>query len=165
MVPDAQAGAPCVLCRLQGFGLNPNMRSSGSRIRRVTFGAAWISLLLIAYATLSRAGLVYSLYETLSPLVGHPSMRTYAHFEHIVAFMIMGFLFSLAYPRQTFLVCLFVFAAAASLEVLQTLTPDRHGTLADCLEKAAGGAAGVALGRSMAPMCRLRRKHRTPKVD
>jgi len=31
------------------------------------------------------------------------------------------------------------------LELTQTLTPDRHGTLIDALEKMAGGAIGIML--------------------
>jgi VanZ family protein len=40
-----------------------------------------------------------------------------------------------------------LFRWAALLEILQTLTPDRHGTLIDALEKMAGGAAGILLAR------------------
>jgi VanZ family protein len=78
-----------------------------------------------------------------------PEMRNYAHFEHIISFVFVGVLFSFAYPRRTILVCCIVFGGAAFLEILQTLTPDRHGTLVDALEKMAGGAAGIFLARCM----------------
>jgi VanZ family protein len=78
-----------------------------------------------------------------------PEMRTYAHLEHIIAFAVAGALFSFAYARRTVLVCCIVFGGAAFLEILQTLTPDRHGTLVDALEKMAGGAAGIFLARSI----------------
>ena len=70
-------------------------------------------------------------------------MQTYAHFEHVIAFALLGALFGFAYPRRLILVCCIVFGAAALLEILQTMTPDRHGTLVDALEKMAGGAAGI----------------------
>jgi hypothetical protein len=35
------------------------------------------------------------------------------------------------------------------LEIAQTLTPDRHGTLTDALEKIAGGAAGILFVRAI----------------
>lgn len=76
-------------------------------------------------------------------------MRTYAHFEHIIAFFFLGILFAFAYPRRPILVCCTVFGAASLLELLQTITPDRHGTLIDAFEKVAGGAAGVLLARTV----------------
>ena len=72
-----------------------------------------------------------------------PAMQTYAHFEHVIAFACLGALFGFAYPRRLILVCVIVFGAAALLEILQTMTPDRHGTWIDALEKMAGGAAGI----------------------
>jgi len=77
----------------------------------------------------------------------HPEMRNYAHFEHLISFAVVGVLFRLACPRRTILVrCI---GGAALLQLLQTLTPDRHGTRADALEKMAGGAAGIFLARRM----------------
>jgi VanZ family protein len=87
-----------------------------------------------------------------------PEMRNYAHVEHIISFAVVGVLFSLAYPRRTILVCCIVFGGAALLEILQTLTPDRHGTLPDALEKMAGGAMGIILARRM---LQLAGRHRT----
>jgi VanZ family protein len=83
------------------------------------------------------------------PILMRPEMRNYAHFEHIISFVLVGVLFSFAYPRRTILVCCIVFGGAAFLEILQTLTPDRHGTLVDALEKMLGGAAGIFLARCM----------------
>ena len=110
--------------------------------------AAWIAVIAIAYATLTHVGFVYAIYFKLAPFLMHPAMRTYAHFEHVIAFAILGALFGLAYPRRLILVCCIVFGAAAMLEILQTITPDRHGTLIDALEKMAGGAAGIILART-----------------
>ena len=63
--------------------------------------------------------------------------------------MILGTLFGFAYPHRTLLVCCIVLGAAALLEIAQTLTPDRHGTLVDALEKIAGGAVGILLARKI----------------
>jgi len=111
--------------------------------------AAYISIIVIAYATLTHVGFVYSIYFKLSPMLMRPEMRNYAHVEHIISFAVVGVLFGLAYARRTILVCCIVFGAAALLEILQTLTPDRHGTLPDALEKMAGGATGIFLARYM----------------
>lgn len=78
-----------------------------------------------------------------------PGMQTYAHFAHVAAFGCLGALFGFAYPKRTILVCVIVFGAAALLEIMQTMTPDRHGTWNDVLEKMAGGGIGVLLARSI----------------
>jgi VanZ family protein len=53
------------------------------------------------------------------------------------------------YPRRTLLVCCIVLGAAALLEIAQTLTPDRHGTLIDALETIAGGTVGIVIVRTI----------------
>ncbi|MEH2526187.1 VanZ family protein [Bradyrhizobium sp. AZCC 2176] len=123
---------------------NANMKR---RIARLAMAAAWIAVIAIAYATLTHVGFVYAIYFKLSPFLMRPAMQTYAHFEHVIAFAILGALFGFAYPRRLILVCCIVFGAAALLETLQTVTPDRHGTLIDALEKIAGGAAGIIFAR------------------
>jgi VanZ family protein len=127
--------------------------------------AAWTCLAIIAYATLSHPSLVMSVYRTLSPVFGHPSMRAYARIEHMAAFAVLGVLFSIAYPRRRLLVWLLVLGAAALLEALQVLTPDRHGTLHDYLEKTAGGVVGIILGRFVEPMFRRRTKPVATKAE
>jgi len=117
------------------------------RITRLAMAAAWIAVIAIAYATLTHVGFVYAIYFKLSPFLMRPAMQTYAHFEHVIAFAILGALFGFAYPRHLLLVCGIVFGAAALLEILQTMTPDRHGTLIDALEKMAGGATGIIFSR------------------
>jgi hypothetical protein len=117
-------------------------------ILRLISVAAWLTIIFIAYATLARVGFVYAIYFKLLPILMWP-MKTYAHVEHIVAFAVVGALFSFAYPKRTILVCCIVFGGAALLEFMQTLTPDRHGTLVDALEKMAGGAAGILAARAI----------------
>jgi VanZ family protein len=119
------------------------------RITRLAMAAAWIAVIAIAYATLTHVGFVYAIYFKLSPFLMRPAMQTFAHFEHVIAFAILGALFGFAYPRRLILVCCIVFGAAALLEILQTMTPDRHATLIDALEKMVGGAAGIIFARTV----------------
>jgi VanZ family protein len=97
--------------------------------------AGWTSLALIAYAT-------------LSPIQARPKISSSADLEHIVAFAVTGLLFCLAYPRRIVSVCLVALGTAVLLEYLQTLTPDRHGTLVDASEKIVGGALGIFAARA-----------------
>jgi VanZ family protein len=122
-------------------------------VNRLITTAAWVAIIAIAYATLTKVGFVYAIYFKLAPFLMRPEMRTYAHLEHVVAFAILGTLFSFAYPRRTILVCCIVLGAAAFLEIAQTLTPDRHGTLIDALEKVAGGAAGILFAWTIQHFC------------
>lgn len=90
---------------------------------------AWLTLLFIAFVTLSPIG--------LRPHVAGVSV------ERFGAFALAGVLFGLAYPARLGLVLLLLVGAAAGLEILQHLTPDRHGHVPDALVKMAGGVAGV----------------------
>ena len=98
--------------------------------------AAWGLLAFIAYAT-------------ISPIQDRPTLPTSTSFEHVAAFAVLGALFILAYPRQVALVCLIVLGNAVLLELLQLLTPDRHGRVPDAIEKMAGGVVGIVVGRAI----------------
>ena len=103
--------------------------------RTVIATAAWILLAFIAYAT-------------LSPLNERPEFATlFSHLDHYLAFAVVGGLFGLVYPRQTFLVCILVLGSAVFLELLQLLTPDRHARVIDAVRKIIGGAIGIAFAR------------------
>ncbi|MBR0697770.1 VanZ family protein [Bradyrhizobium lablabi] len=121
------------------------MTSNGRTIARLVAALAWVVVAAIAFATLTNVGFVYWLYFKLSPFLLRPDVKTYVYIEHVAAFAVLGILFTIAYPRRTLLVCVIVIGGAAVLEVLQTLTPDRHGTLVDALQKMAGGGAGILL--------------------
>ncbi len=110
--------------------------------------AAWACVAAFAYATLTHVEFAYSIYYKLAPLLMWPKARTYGLFEHVVAFAVFGALFSLAYPRRIVFVCIVVFVTAVGLEYLQTLTPDRHGTLFDASEKVVGGAFGIVAAQA-----------------
>jgi VanZ family protein len=111
--------------------------------------AAWVVVIAIAYATLTGIGFVYAIYFKLAPLLRGAEMRTYVHFEHVIAFALLGALFTFAYPKRTLLVACIVLGGAALLEIAQTLTPDRHGTLIDALEKIAGGTVGIVMAKTI----------------
>ena len=98
--------------------------------------AAWTLLASIAYAT-------------ISPIQARPTLSASPDFERLVAFVVVGALFCLAYPRHFVLVCLVVLASAVLLEIAQQLTPDRHGRIHDAIIKTTGGALGVVVGRAM----------------
>jgi hypothetical protein len=104
---------------------------------------AWASIVFIAYATLTRVGFVYSIYFKLAPFLMHIGMRKYAAVEHFVAFAVFGALFSIAYPKRFVTICCVVFGSVIALELAQTITPDRHGTVIDAIQKVSGGACGI----------------------
>ena len=105
-----------------------------SMVHKITIVTAWSVLAFIAYAT-------------LSPIQSRPTLAAPSDFEHLAAFAVIGTLFILAYPRQIILVVLVVLGGAALLEIMQLLTPDRHGRLLDAVVKIAGGALGMVAGR------------------
>jgi len=89
-------------------------------------------------------------YATLSPLnEGQEFVDTglFSHLDHYLAFAIVSGLLGLAYPRQTFLVCILVFGSAVLLELAQMLTPDRHARVIDAARKVIGGTIGIAFAR------------------
>ncbi|MEH2492826.1 hypothetical protein [Bradyrhizobium sp. AZCC 2230] len=109
--------------------------------------AAWAAISLIGYATLTKVQFIYSIYSRIKPFLFGVNISTWAHLEHAVAFLTLGSLFALAYPRRTRMVCVIVIGSAIIFELLQTLTPDRHGTLFDASEKIVAGCAGIAAVR------------------
>ena len=94
---------------------------------------------------------------TLSPLTLRPHMSA-AHVEHLAAYAFIGLLFGLVYPRQTFLNGVVVLGTATLLEVLQLMTPDRHGRIADLGFKLAGAIAGIVAAKIAARQIALWRR-------
>lgn len=120
--------------------------------------AAWAAVCLIGYATLTKVQFIYLVYGKIKPLLFGVNMATWAHLEHAIAFLTLGGLFALAYPRRTTMVCLIVIGSAVTFELLQTLTPDRHGTLFDASEKIVAGCAGIAMVRLVQVMRTTRKQ-------
>ena len=99
-------------------------------------------------AVLAWVALAFIVFVTLSPIGLRPTLTHDPLYERIVAYAVLGLLFSLAYPRRIWVTLGFVIGAAIMLEGLQNLTPDRHGHLRDLAEKASGGWLGVTVGNT-----------------
>jgi hypothetical protein len=90
---------------------------------------AWSLAVAIVVMTLGPVG--------LRPQFGHPSLERFA------AYITLGGLFSLAYPRHRAWVALAVVCGALGLEMGQLLVPGRDARLADAMVKATGAVSGV----------------------
>jgi VanZ family protein len=112
--------------------INPDMAYQPTMIQRLCLVAGWLTLAFIVYAT-------------LSPLEDRPVLAS-PQLEHFAAFALMGIAFSLGYPKRTLLILVITIGSAFTLEVLQLLTPDRHGRVLDALVKVAGGSCGIGIG-------------------
>lgn len=91
---------------------------------------AWAALLLIVFFT-------------LAPIQFRPESGLPVQWERLLAFVVLGFLLTVAYPRHVVLVAVVVLGAALLLELLQLVTPSRHGRVFDLAVKLAGGSAGI----------------------
>jgi hypothetical protein len=111
-------------------------------VQKLVVVVAWSMLVFIAYATLSPIG--------LRPHLGNVSL------ERFGAFAAFGLLFGLAYPRHFWLVLVMVLGSAVMLELLQVITPDRHGMLPDAEVKVIGGLSGVLLSLAFNHVSRRR---------
>lgn len=111
-------------------------------VRKLVVVIAWSMLVFIAYATLSPIG--------LRPHLGNVSL------ERFGAFAAFGLLLGLAYPRRFRLVLVMVLGSAVMLELLQAVTPDRHGMLPDVEVKVIGGLSGVLLALAFNHLSRRR---------
>jgi hypothetical protein len=104
-------------------------------IQRISIIAGWLALGLIAIVT-------------LLPVADRPSLGS-PDLERFAAFALVGLAFALAYPSRALLVVAIVMGAALGLEMLQLLTPDRHGRVVDALVKALGGISGICVGQML----------------
>ena len=100
---------------------------------RVFLVAGWLALGAVAFMT-------------LGPVHDRPQVAP-SHWEHFSAFVLLGIVFALAYPNRPMRAVLIVVGSAILLEVLQLLTPDRHGRLVDAMTKVAGAVSGITLAR------------------
>jgi hypothetical protein len=101
-------------------------------IRRGIILTSWLAFALIVLVT-------------LSPIQDRPVFAG-PQFEHFAAFAVLGTAFGLAYPNRPLFVVAVVLGSAVGLEVLQLLTPDRHGQVLDATIKALGGICGITVG-------------------
>lgn len=94
-------------------------------------------------AWLMLAGLIFA---TLSPIGMRPNSPLPTGAERAFALMLVGFVFALAYPRRILLVAALVLGSTVLLELLQLMSPSRHGRLIDVAVKLVGAGAGLTLG-------------------
>jgi VanZ family protein len=97
--------------------------------------AGWLALAAVAFVT-------------LGPVQDRPQVAP-PHLEHFAAFVLLGLAFGLASPNRPIRAVLIVVGSAILLELLQLLTPDRHGRFVDAMTKIAGAASGITLARVM----------------
>jgi glycopeptide antibiotics resistance protein len=93
---------------------------------------AWILLLALFIFTVGPLG--------LRPTFGYPNA------ERLLALAVLGFAFSLAYPRRFLVVLTLLVGALCCFEYLQHFVNYRHGTAHDVAIKLAGAVAGVSGG-------------------
>jgi VanZ family protein len=104
-------------------------------LHRLVSAFAWACLALIAFATLSPAYLRPKLWAVESDSI--------VLLEHVGAFALLGFLFTISHRRHHGLVFLIVFGSAIALELLQLVIPGRDARLVDAAEKLVGGGLGI----------------------
>jgi hypothetical protein len=94
---------------------------------------AWILLAMIVVVT-------------LGPIGVRPVTGASVALERSFAFMVLGLIFALAYPRHLGWVALLILCATLGLELLQNLRPDRHGRFLHAIVKCGGGMTGLTAG-------------------
>lgn len=92
---------------------------------------AWVALAVIVFST-------------LAPIDLRPHSGLPVQLERLLAFVVAGFLMALAYPRHIIVCAVLVLGAAVALEVMQLVTPSRHGRGIDLVVKLLGGSGGIA---------------------
>jgi hypothetical protein len=108
-------------------------------LNKLISAAAWACLVFIAFAT-------------LVPLHSRPALTGTEPFsivllERVVAFAVLGLLFSIGYPGRYRFIFVMVFGSAIVLEALQIFVPDRDARVLDAIEKLVGGGIGISGGR------------------
>src|SRR5215471_1475613 len=104
-------------------------------LHRLVSAFAWACLALIAFATLSPA--------ELRPELTPGESDSIVLLEHVGAFALLGFLFTIGHRRHQGLVFLIVFGSAIAFELLQLVILGRDGRLIDAAEKLVGGGLGM----------------------
>lgn len=86
------------------------------------------------------------IYLTLGPVGLRSASPFPAQIDRMGAYIVLGLLFAIAYPRRLLWVMLVLLAVAVGLEWAQNLRPDRHAEVADMIVKCVGVVLGVAGG-------------------
>lgn len=98
-------------------------------VRRAAMVAGWLALAFV-------------IFSTLSPIEFRPHVAG-PNYERLAAFLLIGGLFGLAYPRRPVTVAICIIIFACGLELAQHLIPGRHGRMLDASVKCFGGLVGV----------------------
>lgn len=98
------------------------------------------------FRVLAWAGLAFIAFATLSPIDLRPTSELPPNIERFFAFAAVGAMFAIAYPRHLWLTCAVVLGAALALEILQMISPSRHGHVLDAVVKMSGGTIGLTAG-------------------
>jgi len=131
------------------------VRSSGNAAKRDNMMTL---RLLRPLAWLLLAAIIF---VTVSPIELRPHTITTVDADRALAYVVVGFLFALAYPRQWKLVALLLIFGALAIEFLQYLSPTRHARLHDVVVKAAGAMLGILAGRTVYRRLQIRRRIKT----
>src|SRR3984957_11689611 len=126
-----------------------DLRSSSKRICTVRqTRLRTLAMLHKLVTSLAWAFLVFVVFATLSPAAFRPVLTAnetapIVIIERVGAFGLLGFLFTISYPKRRAFVCTIVFGSAVWLELLQLVALARHARVIDAVEKLIGGGLGV----------------------
>ena len=84
-------------------------------------------------------------FATLGPPQFRPHSNLGQDGEHTLAFILIGLMFGLAYPRQRMLTALIAVVMIGLIEILQFWAPGRHARLEDFVVDALAACAGFAM--------------------
>jgi VanZ family protein len=88
-------------------------------------------------------------YASIVPPSARPETPLPHYLEHLVAFGILGILFSITYRSRPMIVALAGVAFAIALECAQLWVPGRHARWLDLVMDALGFCIGAGMGRAM----------------
>lgn len=100
--------------------------------KALSFFAAWCVLAAIAFIT-------------VAPIDWRPDTIITVDLDRALAFLLLGGLFTTAYPRRWKLILTGMIAVAFGLELMQLMQDSRHARLSDALVKTSGGLWGVSI--------------------
>jgi VanZ family protein len=99
----------------------------------------------LAAALACLAGIAFA---TLSPIDLRPQVAD-IKIEHVGAFLVLGILFGLAYPRHLLVIGACLLIVAVGLEAAQHLVPGRHGRVPDLVQKVVGSGIGLSIAATL----------------
>lgn len=84
-------------------------------------------------------------FATLGPADFRPHSDLGQDGEHVLAFVLVGLLFGLAYPQRRWFVSSVSIVLIALLEIMQLWAPGRHARLEDFIVDALAACVGLAI--------------------